>query len=231
MRVVGASNTVEQKAIVKPLGGFGEWKRAIDVSWVFETFAAADVRIFCIFDRDYRSREETSEFETRLREKGLQCFVLDRKEVENYLLVVPAILRCVKAELAKRSKKAPSQLQSWIEASLADLCQASKSHVVGQLVGEARRYQKAKDASQSDSAIVSKVYDEFEAVWNTAGGPETMVPGKKVLNSLFHSIQKEYGVSISVHKICNELLTSEVPSDLKNVLSEAQLFLAGREFA
>lgn len=72
MRLVNASPIeAERNALIKPLGGFGEWKRAIDVSWVFETFAASNIDIFCLFDRDYRCREEMLEFEELMRSKGI----------------------------------------------------------------------------------------------------------------------------------------------------------------
>ena len=71
---------------VIPVGGFTQWSKIEDAAWTFKNILRAEVKLAALFDHDYRCEEEVAEFLRVLRKSAPLCFVLRRKELENYLL-------------------------------------------------------------------------------------------------------------------------------------------------
>ena len=83
-------------------GGFSQWRRVKEVAWTFQEVLHLQVAMFAIFDRDYRPTEEIDRFLENMSEEGIQCFVLARKEIENYALTVGSLVSAIRSRQAER---------------------------------------------------------------------------------------------------------------------------------
>ena len=90
--------------VVLPIGGFSQWRKVEDAAWTFEKLLETNIKIGALFDRDYRSQEEIDEFLNKIRKTVPVTFVLDRKEIENYLLHSVVLSRSVQQRLKQSGK-------------------------------------------------------------------------------------------------------------------------------
>lgn len=67
------------------LGGFSQWRRALHAVWAFQNILDLEIEAFCVFDRDYRCDDEIKNFLSDATAERVDCAVLNRKEIENYL--------------------------------------------------------------------------------------------------------------------------------------------------
>jgi hypothetical protein len=96
-------------------GGFGQWRRVKEVAWTFREVLKLEVDLFALFDRDYRSAEEVEAFLSTMRDQGIKCFVLSRKEIENYALTRDNIARTIDARQKNRLGE-----ERWLSARQID---------------------------------------------------------------------------------------------------------------
>jgi AAA domain, putative AbiEii toxin, Type IV TA system/AAA ATPase domain len=81
---LGAMNfALDLDTTILQSGGFGQWRRVKETAWTFREVLKLEVDIFALFDRDYRSQEEVDKFLENMNSRGIKCFVLQRKEIEN----------------------------------------------------------------------------------------------------------------------------------------------------
>jgi hypothetical protein len=151
---------------IVPLGGFSRWRRAEDAAWAFKQVFDLDVEIFCLFDRDYRSDAEVEAFCESVRTRSLEFYVLDRKEIENYLLIPSALQRAVQRRLAarKESTQIPTveQVNEWLLAA-ANL---TKAAVMAHRGACALRYERDIGSKRDDSVILRESNRRVEETWN-----------------------------------------------------------------
>ncbi|ADP69994.1 hypothetical protein Rvan_0718 [Rhodomicrobium vannielii ATCC 17100] len=109
---LNAANFTEMpEALIFGVGGFGGWKRVVEVAWTFKNVLKLDVNIFVLFDRDYRHSEEIAQFISTIKNEGIACAVLKRKEIENYALNVRVLIRTIRKKISARDQVAtPSAL-------------------------------------------------------------------------------------------------------------------------
>ena len=69
-----------------PLGGFANASRVDDVAWGFEKVLRADIKLAVFLDRDYRCPEEAAKRVQGMSASASHVVILQRKEIENYLL-------------------------------------------------------------------------------------------------------------------------------------------------
>ena len=84
------------------LGGFSQWRRAVDAVWAFNQLLDIEIEAFCLFDRDYRCDAEIQDFKLAIQCETVKCRVHDRKEIENHLLVLGPIQKSASKRLRSR---------------------------------------------------------------------------------------------------------------------------------
>ena len=67
------------------LGGWGGFHHAVGIARLLRDTGEERLRIYCIFDRDYRDPSELANRVERAKEEGIDMHIWRRKEIENYL--------------------------------------------------------------------------------------------------------------------------------------------------
>ena len=215
----------DQKAPIFRLGGFSQWKRAQHTVWAFKQLLGIEIKVSCIFDRDYRSSAETEQFVAEMNASGVDCYVLERKEIENYLLVPEAISRAANAKLKSKSSESKLITPDAVQLLLDKHCEGFATDSSAQISTHVLRFDQSQGSHHSPSTIISKALKDFETTWKTAEGRARICPGKDVLRETLKSISENYGVSLSVYSIANQLKVDEIDSELSDMLFAINKFL------
>jgi hypothetical protein len=80
--------------------GFAGWERIRDFSWGLQKTVGSTLKIAAIFDRDFFAPEEIAVLLDDLRKHIALAVVLERKEIENYLLVPNVLQRALERTIA-----------------------------------------------------------------------------------------------------------------------------------
>ena len=209
----------EQDSPVYTLGGFTQWKRAETTIWAFKNLLNIDVDMLCLFDRDYRSDEEVEHFTRYMAARGLQCIVLRRKEIENYLLSPPAIARSVAIRLRQAGKDENRVSECAITDLIVAIGRDLKHLTSAQVASNAMRFAREQKSGEDDATIISKALAKFDAEWAEFDGLCRLAPGKDLLKRVFDGIQDSFGVSISVALIQEHIKAEEIDVEVSGFVS------------
>jgi len=117
-----------------PIEGFSNHEKILSANWAFSQILGEELKIFALFDRDYRTQEEISDLMNRFHDKIDFVHVLLKKEIENYLLMPLAIQKAVDERIKERGKNNDDiQENIDIELILFNLSDKFKSQVQAQL--------------------------------------------------------------------------------------------------
>ena len=79
--------------------------------------------------------------------------------------------------------------------------------------------------SKLDNATInSQTIKLFDEKWSRLETRMEIVPGKDVLRRLRDVIQTKYSVNLTDNKLIDEIHISEVPDDLKNLLTKLEAY-------
>jgi hypothetical protein len=207
------------------LGGFTQWRRALNTVWAFEKLLDLKIDAFCIFDRDYRCDEEVLAFLADAEAERVQCRVLGRKEIENYLLVPEAIQRAVERRLRARGESAilpvtSERVIAWLETVTNEF----KYKVLSRRVGSVLEHYHERPSSTDRNTIIENYSARFDKEWNDMNFRLSKGPGKEIIARLNDVLQEELHVSVTETAIVEQLSSSLVDSELLGVLERANLF-------
>jgi hypothetical protein len=205
-------------ATIIPIGGFAQWQRIEHVAWTFKTILNTDIKMAAVLDRDYRCSEEIIEFLDKIRQTAPLCFVWDRKELENYLLVPGAIIRAVTDRLRDRGKTEIKEgdVAMYLRRALLRCTETVKSQVLAQTSSEALRYL-TKKSGKHQSTILKDCHSSIDAAWKSIEGRVQIVPGKEVLSLLNQKVQEKYKVSVTPSQIVRFMTPEQIPQDMRLV--------------
>jgi len=206
-------------------GGFGQWRRVSEVGWTVENLFGMRIKIAAIFDRDYRCNQEVVEFNDGINAPDILCQVLQRKEIENYCLVEPAIIRT----MIRRAEGSGTELTS-------ERCQSIIDEVFNDLHGDVRantlgdyiRFHKRKHPNLNETTLVASAMAEFEPAWAERPRRFELVGGKEFLSALSHRLHSEVGRSITLAQIVQEMHVAELPKDLVQIIESIESFFAAQ---
>ena len=213
----------DRDAPIFQLGGFSQWKRAKNTIWAFKELLGVEIEAICLFDRDYRSDVEVNDFVADIEVSGMECFVLDRKEIENYLLSPATIARTV--NLKKSGKVRDFQNENVIEL-IENEAQKMKTSVMAQISTNFLRYKKERRSSDDDSTILQQSMSDFETEWKTFNGKIRLAPGKELLKRVLQQIRETEEVSVSPLALASNIHKNEVPEEMINLLERIDTFFA-----
>lgn len=207
-----------------PIGGFGQRQKIADAAWTFKKVLKSDIAIAAILDRDYRCSEEIESIANDARETVTHFHILERKEIENYLLVAPALAGAINERLARREETRRVSDRG-AEALLDEITTEMKSNILSQLISNRMRYfanRTARDAANiANEAIVA-----LDEAWPNLERRVCVVPGKQVLAALNGRIQSNFGISVTTSQIIRHLSYEMVAGDLRSILSDIDAFAA-----
>jgi hypothetical protein len=197
-----------QSVPIVQLGGFSQWRRATHAVWAFRQVLDLEIGVFCIFDRDYWSDDEVTEFLSSATSDGLACRVLGRKEIENYLIEPQALLRAVARRLRAKERDDPDLMATKIHAWLHSATAPLKMLVMSQRAAKRLEFAKEHGSPLDPSTIIGRGVEEVERSWENMSTRLCIVPGKEVLSRLNEILQHELSVSLTDAMVMDQIQRS-----------------------
>ena len=199
-----------------PSEGFGSWDKIRGLSWGLKKALSSELKLAAVFDRDYRSYEESQARTEAMAEEGVVALFHRRKEIENYLLDVPVLVRTVQKQISRRSQPAPTNLNTTLREALRTITDPMRSDCSGQFVTgycdfHARR-------GKARATLASEATAFFDTMWDSLETRLEMAPGKRVLSELREKLQQDLQITITNLQIIDSYRRDEIPSDLANLI-------------
>ena len=205
-------------------GGFGQWRRVKDVAWTFQTVLKLEVQILGLFDRDYRSKDEIDLFLQNMKAEGLRCFVLERKEIENYALTVGALTAAINSRQSAKIPPSKFLTDAEIVGVLEQVSEGFRHDTFGQIVGHKIKFLQSIGSSKDMATISKESSIEFELIWSDLNKRLEIICGKDFIAVLSTYLQQIKGFSITTNMIVDALTADEVGNDLQNILAALDAF-------
>jgi len=202
------------------LGGWDGWNYAVGSSMLLKDAVGAPIKIYCVFDRDYRSEEIIEERCQSAAKAGIELHVWEKKEIENYFLVPSNIVRAIRREVPNGLILPTEDEVSDELTAIAERLRDSTTDLLAQELLQRKQVKNLKEAN-------SKARVRVAASWKSLEGRLAIISGKEAISQLSSWAQKNYKVSLSVMKLAREIERGEIDSELSTVLSAIQ---AGRNF-
>jgi len=207
-------------------GGFSSWEKVKALAWGLTQTIGATIFIGAIYDRDYWSGEELSEIETELTSNLNFAHVHKRKEIENYLLVIPVLERALTKAIEDREKRTGTQIEivEDVTSIICRITEEKKSFIQSQYL--AKRSEYLRDRGTDVATINAETLGIFNEKWSDLSQRLTIVPGKEILKELRSEINDLYSVTLTDIRIIDEFRREEIPQDflsLLNGLEESRL--------
>ena len=208
---------------IQELGGFGRFERATSTVWAFKQLLDVTIEVLCLFDRDYRSSGEIEFFKGKMADDGLDATILQRKEIENYLLDPLAMAKAINKRLKAREKD-ESASEALIKELIDSVLLELKTDTSANLLAEYIRHHSVHNKSIDASTHIKAAQEKFETKWETFDGRRSVGPGKETFKKVSRLIREEFGVSITANMVVNELELG-ASNDLLEFLRKADQFM------
>jgi hypothetical protein len=167
---LGCNNLAESTDItVVPIGGFGQRQKIQDAAWTFEKVLRSEIAIAAVLDRDYRCVEEITELAGDARTTVPHFHILQRKELENYLLVPEAIAAAIADRLANRVGATDEVSVESVRNVIDELSAEMKSAVLGQVISNRMRYF-ANRTSRDPATVAGEAIAALDCDWPLLSG-------------------------------------------------------------
>lgn len=209
-------------------GGFGSWQKITVLASGIAEALGAPLMIGAVYDRDYFCDEQIAEVTKSLRENLKLAWVLERKELENYLLVPGALDRAIVRELTARQERGGKKLSLRVDTAsiLEELTKPLKEDILSQLM--ARRHDHFQRTGLDKSRIYKDVLKVVESRWASLDSRMSLVPGKEVLRLLRKRVQELFGVTLTDARIAEAISRDDIPDDMKRLLEQIENFRTAR---
>jgi len=201
------------------LGGFGGWEKAKYAVWTFREILDLEVAVHCVFDRDYRCEPEIAAFEREFGNDGIPCNVLRRKEIENYLLDLPALHRAIGRRCNERGLEVLSQ--EALTEIVDVITERMKDRVWAAIDESARHFIRRGNQDSVDCNVIRREFDES---WADLSNRLRMVPGKELLRRLNEELQ-DLGISaLTPNMIVSSMGEEDIDPGFRDLLQELEEF-------
>ena len=211
--------------IIIPIEGISQWRKIEDAAWTFEKILETDINISAVFDRDYHCEEAIDEFRNNLLKTIDNCYILDKKEIENYLLDIEALINSINEKLILKKHPDANNTQiltRYITRLINRIAKEYKSYISGQLIAQSTKYY-AK-SKYDTSTIVQQSIDFLNDNWSDMNFKLSMLPGKQTLSRINEKLQSDYKISLTYSIIIKHLNTDNLPTKFIGFLKELDEF-------
>jgi len=203
------------------LGGRGGWASGLPRRLPSKNAGGQRIRAFCILDRDYFPDDEIAERYGEAASWGVELHIWKRKELENYLLVPPAISRHIGNNVKSGVKPpSPDDVTAQIERIVTSLKETPITDCIAEELLARNRHGGLQTAT-------SRARKRVAQCWTTADGRWAVAPGKTVISQLSEWSQTEFSVSFGPEQLARELSVSELDAELMSII---EAVAAGRRF-
>jgi hypothetical protein len=193
------------------LGGWGGFHHAVGIARLLKETGDERLRIYCVFDRDYRDTSELVDRMDRAREEKIDLHIWRRKEIENYLVCPLAVHRII----ASPAKGDASRTVEDVALHIDGLVRSLEGHTVELIASEIQRRNKGLELR----AAMRLARVQVDERWKTEEGRLSLVSGKELLARIAEWAKSTFGVSITARRILRELRYDEIPCEMAAVIS------------
>ncbi|PRH85762.1 hypothetical protein C5L14_19580 [Labrys okinawensis] len=206
------------------VGGFGQWTKVIDTAWTFKNVLKFDVKIFALFDRDYRDQREIDKTVVDIEAHGVQCAIWRRKELENYALNSESLGRCIIERCEQRGYIVSAEKAISI---MLEVSEQYKHDVIGNIASESFKYEQRIKSGKDFSDSVREASILIEAAWKSLDQRFNIIPGKQFLSDLSAKLQADYQTTLTTNMVIDTLRKEELDLELTTLLTRLATFCNG----
>ena len=215
-----------QNVPIVRLGGFSEWKRATATAWSIRNIMDIDIQITCIFDRDYRCDEEVQKFLAEIEEKEIKCFVLSKKEIENFFLIPEVMHRAVLSRIRARQADpdffSEAALIQLLEAVIADLWDKASSQISAHRISHIKSVNPKLDISN----IITENNTALSNARKSMLKSLSLVSGKEALTVFNQKLRDSFSVNITEFQIIDLIDERVIDRDFLSIMQNLNKFCA-----
>ena len=204
---------------VVEVGGFNP-DRIKSLKKGMETTLESGILAAAVLDRDYRWDEECKEITSRCKEFCQYVKILDRKEIENFVLIPSAIDRAAARKIADQNRRTGQEIEYLHEAEaiLNEFAKDRKSSVGAQFLSSRRKFVRSQGTGADDSQIDDESLKKFERLWNDPVERYRLIPGKEAVSAINTRLQDAYGISVTPVGIIDAVRIDEIPMEMRNLI-------------
>jgi hypothetical protein len=179
-----------------------------------------------ILDRDYRSKSECDSVVEQSKTFCRLVLIHERKEIENFLLVPAAIDRVLAGKLAMRHRDGSGPIEpiEFARESLERFAKQQRAYVFSQRMAAAKRFDREKKLGTSEETLNEREFNDIEELWTSGSGKLYLVGGKEAFSFVSKEIQEQFGVTITQASVIEAMHLSEVPEEMRNLISQIDDF-------
>ncbi|QCG48978.1 ATP-dependent nuclease [Aeromonas schubertii] len=205
-------------------GGFSSWEKIKSFAWGVKNTIDAKMKLFAIYDRDYYCQEEIDSILDSLKAELSHAHIHRRKEMENYLLVIPVLERVLAKQLESKRRRSGENIEIKKEISdyLEEITEGLKVESQSQYI--AKRISHQQGNGLDTGTISRQAIEAFESKWRDINHRMEVVPGKTTLRLLRGAIQEDYKVNLTDVQIIDEFTSEEIPGDLLQLIDQLEAF-------
>ncbi|MFQ1767409.1 ATP-dependent nuclease [Aeromonas veronii] len=205
-------------------GGFSSWEKIKAFAWGMKSTIDANIKLFAIYDSDYYCKEEIHEISKDLRSELAFAHIHKRKEIENYLLIIPVLERVLANQVENRSKRSGNiiNIDKGIVDFLEEISNQLKHEAQAQYISKKISFY--KKSNLDTSTISLDAIKNFESLWSDINSRMEIIPGKLTLRMLRDAIQERYKVNLTDVQIIDAFNKNEVPTDLLELIYQLDQF-------
>jgi hypothetical protein len=194
------------------IGGWGGWQYAIGSSMFLHNSAGEEIKVYCILDSDYHTSEQRAIRLKQAQSFSVQLHIWSMKEIENYFINSSVIQRVIEHKTPKRTQiPGIEEIDKFIDVAL----DGYKEDVFDAMSAELL----AEDRSLGAAGANKKARKSLNDRWGTRQDRISVVSGKALMARISEWSQDEFGVSMSAMAVAKFMMPSDVPSEMKNVIS------------
>jgi hypothetical protein len=205
-------------------GGFGSWQRITTLAEGIERALGASLMIGAVYDRDYFCPEEIQHVMHELSRCLTFAHVHQRKEIENYLLVPPALDRAIAKAVSDRASRTGAGVRELpsAEALLREITDPWRDDVLAQFIARRTSYLRA---SGTDLANLARdVLAWFAPRWTDLPSRLSLVSGKETLRAFRERLHGLAGVTLTDARIIDSIHREEIHEDLVGLIRRIEVF-------
>lgn len=232
-RVIGAFGRKLKKESVSgrhgfavvQVGGFNP-DRIRSLKEGMETTLGSNILAAAILDRDYRTDEECEGIEDKCKEFCEYVKILDRKEIENFVLVPSAMDRAAVRSVSEQVRRTGKEMEYSSEAGviLNRFAMDQKSLVEAQFLSNHRKFARAVMPEVDEAQIYAESLKKFEELWSEEAERYKLIPGKDAVSAVNVHLQEKYGVSVTPVAIITAMHVDEIPLEVRELVDELDSF-------
>lgn len=201
--------------------GFSQAGKVKSALWAFRQILELELEAVCVFDRDYRPADEVGEFLAEMQSSNLECYVLGRKEIENYFLDPEALLITLRKSVERRG----ISVEDDVLFEIVDTCTTEmRRSAESQIVEKYKAYMQRKGSKFDPATLHEKAVHEIDINWEKLDYRFSILPGKKLISNLSAALDERFKSSLSIPKLAEDLKSSHIANDMKLLLARLDAF-------